>query len=528
MHQDRSAPEPLGDSLHVTVRMAYALQASERYRRFKHRIHDLLENNANPYKKALDAMMILLIFISVVILIREVKNHVADGWLFFNNYVISMIFLTEYLLRLWVHGSASACIIEQYERDLFVQRPFRLFRALGAIVREKLNYMRQPVAIVDLMAIVPFFHEMRLLRIFIIFRVFKLFRYTKSLRQLLSILSSKRFELLTLLIFASIVVFVSGVMIYIMEANNPDSRINTLYEALYWSVVTISTVGYGDFVPATNEGRAVAMVVIITGIAVLSFSTSIVVSAFTEQMDEVVRTKTIQDARALSEFYLLCGYSEIGVLVARRLRARGRKVVVIDRDEDAVRRAKEQGLIALRGDPGSLESYKALKIDFARQVLCVLCLDESDIANVSTALTLRAMHKGVRILSVLEHEANRKRLKLAGIHEVLYAQEMVGLVAGEFGGKPVAFEAIHALSSEQSEVVTDEITLDEHVARRLGSIDALHVKPFRIVLLGVYDLQGRRFHFNPPKGFALQGGHILIVMGIAHLIREFKADLHLR
>jgi voltage-gated potassium channel len=240
------------------------------------------------------------------------------------------------MLRVWVYSDNSKLIIKRYEHDEFLQRDFDIFDALKEIVLVKYAYISSLSAIIDVLAIMPFFHELRLLRIFILFRVFKLFRYTKSLRHLLSVLTHKKFELLTLLMFAAIVVFVSGILIYIMEANNPESPIDTLFEAFYWSVVTISTVGYGDFVPKTEAGQVVAMFIIVSGIAVLSFSTSIVVSACTERMDDIVENKLIEDISSLKQFYLICDYTQTAQQVASKLRRNGKNVVVLDRDEQKI------------------------------------------------------------------------------------------------------------------------------------------------------------------------------------------------
>ena len=190
-------------------------------------------------------------------------------------------------MRIWIYSDNSRIIVDQYEKDQMLQREFRFGHMLSKIFRTKFEYVRSVTAIIDLLAIVPFFHEIRLLRIFILFRVFKLFRYAQSLRTFGSVLATKKFEFITLLMFASIVIFISSVLIYVMEANNPDSPIDTLFESFYWAVVTISTVGFGDITPVTDAGRFVAMIIIIAGVAVLSFTTSIIVSAFTENLDEI-------------------------------------------------------------------------------------------------------------------------------------------------------------------------------------------------------------------------------------------------
>ncbi len=505
----------------LIVDTAYGLLASDGYQRRKAFFRNLLDNNEYPLKRYFDYMMIILIFMSVMILIREVKYPVNDIWRFFNNFVISIIFLTEYLLRFWISSDNSRIIVAQYEKDTMLQRKFRLGHALKKILNAKWDYVRSVTAIIDLLAIVPFFHEMRLLRIFILFRVFKLFRYARSLQTFGSVLATKKFEFLTLMMFASIVVFISSVLIYVMEANNPDSPIDTLYEAFYWSIVTISTVGFGDITPVTDTGRFVAMVIIIAGIAVLSFTTSIVVSAFTEKLDEIKDIKTIDDVAKMKRFYLICGYEDVAHQVALKLRRSGRRVIVMDKDPGCIKRAKEHGLIALPYDPGSLESYGHLKIDFKKQVITVLCLREDDVQNIYTALTIRSMNKEVKILAILMNKQNYKKLQLAGVDDILYTQELIGMIAREFSGKPVAFEAIHALRSEQTSVKIDEISVDERMCKNFTFIRELDYEAYHLLLMGIYKQDKKEFLFNPMGDTIMEEGDILLMIGEKSFIAEF-------
>ncbi|WP_295055034.1 ion transporter [Sulfuricurvum sp.] len=505
------------------VGIAFFLHASPNYRYIKKFAHNLLENTNYPYKKFFDYTMMVLIVISVYILVHHVKYEVKPDWLFFNNYVISVIFLIEYMLRLWVYSDNSKAIIEQYEHDLFLQRPFRVWGVLHRIMMTKMGFVFSPSAIIDLLAIMPFFHEMRLLRVFILFRVFKLFRYAKSLQQFVSILASKKFEFLTLGVFAGVIITVSSVLIYVMEANNPDSKINTLFEAVYWSVVTIFTVGYGDFVPATSEGRMVAMVIIVAGIAVISFATSIVVSAFTEKLDEIKEDKLIDDVSKFDQFYLICGYSPLTAQVAHRFIKNGNQVVILESNHKKVAEAQKDGLLALTFDPASLHSYHALRIDFETQVISVILLEESDVLNVYTALTIREMSKSIKMLSILLHHENRRKLSLAGINEIVYTQELIGLMSKEVSGRPVAFEVIHALRSENSGVFIEEIVLDDLMAGQFFDTTKLSMFHKRLIVLGVYKQSSQSFFFNPSNTLIIDAGDVVIVVGTRSLIDEFKA-----
>jgi voltage-gated potassium channel len=505
---------------------AYYLDTSKSYQKRKRFFYNILENEKNKYKKYIDLFMVFLIFISVAVLIREVKHHINDYLLFFSNYVISFIFFVEYILRLWVSSSVSKIIVNRAEHDSFLHRDVNLYKAFKEVLHVKLLYMLKPKVIIDFFAILPFFHELRLLRIFILFRVFKLFRYAKSFQTLSSVLATKKFEFLTLGIFASVVIFVSSVLIYVMEGNNPNSPINTFYEAIYWAIVTISTVGYGDIIPVSHEGRFVAMLVIMAGIAVLAFTTSLFVSAFTEKLDEIKEVKTIEDVSKLKKFYLICGYEQVAREVARKLSNNGNRVIVIDENTERIALAKKDGYSALNYNPGRVDSYEKLNIDMEKQVKAILCLREDDIENVYTALTIRSFNKNVFILSLLINNSNRKKLNFAGINSIVYPQELVGLITKELVGKPVAFEVIHELRSETADVKIDELGITQRIAENFATVSELGNKDFRVVLLGIYKHKTDHFLFNPLDSTLLEVGDYLLVIGYEVFILEFEKYLH--
>jgi len=512
----------------LIIDAAYALQTSKSYQAKKQFFKNLLENNKYKYKKYVDIFMMSLIFMSVAVLIREVKHPIHDYLFYFNSYVISIIFLIEYLLRFWIHSSISLIIVNRAEHDSLLSRDVKLFRAFKTILKVKASYIFSVTAIIDLLAVMPFFHELRLLRLFILFRVFKLFRYANSFQTLASVLATKKFEFFTLAIFASIVIFVSSVLIYVMEANNPTSPVNTLFDAVYWSIVTISTVGYGDVTPITSEGRVVAMIVITAGIAVLAFTTSLVVSAFTEKLDEIREVKTVEDITKLKHLYLVCGYEKVAQDVVKKLIKRHNSVIILDDDAARVEAAKKDGFTALNYDPGKVESYKKLHINMQTQVKAVLCLRESDVANVYSALTIRSINKEVPILSLLLEESNRKKLQFAGINTIVYPQELVGLITKELVGQPVAFEVIHELRSENSSVHIRELAVTQRIIDSFATVGELGNKKFRVVLLGIYKKDTGHFYFNPLDETFIENGDFLLVIGNKIFIKEFELYLHKR
>jgi voltage-gated potassium channel len=325
--------------------------------------------------------------------------------------------------------------------------------------------------------------------------------------------------------FASMVIFVSSVLIYVMEANNPQSPIKTLYEAFYWSIVTISTVGYGDVVAVSNEGRFVAVIVILAGIAVLAFTTSLFVSAFTEKLEDIKESKTIQDVSRTKKVYIICGYENIAKEVAKKLLDAKFNLIIMDSSHERVENAKKDGFRALNYNPGSVDSYKKLNVDLSTQVKAILCLREDDVENVYTALTVRSICDDVYIMSILINKTNKKMLINSGVNELLYDKEFVGLVAKEYVGQPVAFEAIHALRSEDSVINIEEIVLTERIISSFATVKSLNNIDFRVVLLGIHKKSSKRFFFNPIDSTLLEVGDYLVVIGNYMFIKEFVNHL---
>ena len=136
-------------------------------------------------------------------------------------------------------------------------------------------------------------------------------------------------------------------------------------------------------------------------------------------------------------------------------------------------------------------------------------------------MTVRSIDKKVFIISLLINNANRKKLLYSGVNELLYDKEFVGLVAREYVGQPVAFEAIHAIRSEDSLIKIDEITVTERIVYNFATVAELENVRFRVVLLGVQKKSFSRFLFNPLDNTILEPGDVLLVVGNYMFIREF-------
>ena len=150
-------------------------------------------------------------------------------------------------------------------------------------------YPFTPMAIIDLVSILPAFivlnpawRALRVLRLFRLVRAFKLFRYSKSMNAIAAVFSKQKQSLLIVLGLAIGYVLVSALIIFNVE---PDT-FGSFFDAVYWAVVSLTTVGYGDLYPQTEIGRFIAMLSSLMGIAVVALPAGIITAGLLEEISE--------------------------------------------------------------------------------------------------------------------------------------------------------------------------------------------------------------------------------------------------
>lgn len=229
------------------------------------RIYDIIEiaGENDRISSMYDVGMIVVIIASMVPLTFKDSYPVFD----FINAISTFIFVADYLLRL-------------ITADLKLKR--------GAI--SFVIYPFTPMAVIDLLAILPFFMSMfaglrlvkllRLFRAFRVFRSFKMFRYAKSIRIIVNVMKAQRGPLLAVCSLAIGYVLISALVIFNVE---PDT-FETFFDAVYWATVSLTTMGYGDIYPVTTIGRLVTMVSSFVGIAIVALPAGIITAGYMDEL----------------------------------------------------------------------------------------------------------------------------------------------------------------------------------------------------------------------------------------------------
>ncbi|WP_338792592.1 ion transporter [Bernardetia sp. MNP-M8] len=268
------------------------------YSTFRIRIYTIIERGEKHDKKSVyfDYFIIILVLLSVISTIWESHSTKIGGkdykvfFDFFEFFSIA-IFTIEYLLRLWT-------------------APLKYPHL--STWKAYLKYIFSFIALIDLLAILPFYlpflgvedlRLLRMMRLLRLLRVFKLNRYSRALNLVSDVLKEKGEELVTTVFFALILLLVSSTLMYYVEHETNPEGFPNIIATLWWAVVTLTTVGYGDVVPVTMLGKILNGATALIGIGVVALPTSILSAGFLEKVEE--RKKAEKEAKKQIEKQLL-------------------------------------------------------------------------------------------------------------------------------------------------------------------------------------------------------------------------------
>lgn len=244
------------------------------YNNLQNKLHD------SWFSRYVDYFLILLILTNVAAVIAES----VDVWYYpyqlyfqmFEHFSI-VVFATEYLLRLW-------SIAEKDPR----QNPWRL----------RWEWAKSPGALIDLIAVAPAFLnfyvsiDLRFLRVLRLFRLLKLTRYFASMRILLVVLSKERGSFQAVIFILIILIVTASSGIYLVENQAQPEVFESIPKSMWWAVVTLTTVGYGDVVPMTTAGKILGAIITILGVGLAALPAGILATGLANELSQ--RKETLE------------------------------------------------------------------------------------------------------------------------------------------------------------------------------------------------------------------------------------------
>ena len=241
----------------------------------KRRVYEVLELAApgDHLSRACDIFLVTLICANILALILgsvETVKEVAPRAFSLFEAVSVGIFTVEYLLRVW-----------SYTEDPRYAHPFR----------GRIRFILSPIQIMDLLAILPFFlHaflglDLRALRaVRLLGRAARLSRYFSGLWTLGGVLWAKRYEMFTVMLVLLVMLVLASSLMYFAENHAQSEVFSSIPASMWWTIVTLTTVGYGDVTPVTPVGRLLAGVIAILGIGFFALPAGILGSGFLEEV----------------------------------------------------------------------------------------------------------------------------------------------------------------------------------------------------------------------------------------------------
>lgn len=247
------------------------------YQKVKQRTYEILElaPPGDLASRIFDIFIMTLIFLNLIAVALET---VESFWLQYHVYLeyfelfSVIVFTIEYVLRIW-----SCTVVEDFQ----------------APVKGRIKFILTPLALIDLLAILPFYLPLlisdlrfvRSLRLFRLLRILKLGRYNESLKTLGYVIKSKKEDLIVIFSTVLILLFLASSMIYFVEHDAQPEAFPSIPESMWWGVITLTTVGYGDVYPVTLLGKLMAAMLAILGIGLFALPAGILASGFAEEVE---------------------------------------------------------------------------------------------------------------------------------------------------------------------------------------------------------------------------------------------------
>ena len=262
------------------------------YRSTKEMVHGLLHPEivgSKNWDKVINVFIIALIILNVLAVILETVTPYSDEpheKKFFHVFelVSVIIFTIEYVLRVW------SCNHDPKYRHS---------------IKGRIKYMLSPGALIDLVAILPFylrvfividFRVFRMLRLMRLFRLFRLTAYMKAAQAIKNIFKRRKNELILSLVLVIFLIIFASCIIYFAEHEHKDNgvKFNSIPATIWWAVVTLTTTGYGDMYPVTTLGKAMAGVIMLTGVAFFALPAGIITAGFLEEFRKNKKTSSVK------------------------------------------------------------------------------------------------------------------------------------------------------------------------------------------------------------------------------------------
>jgi voltage-gated potassium channel len=286
-----------------------------------------------------------------------------------------------------------------------------------------------------------------------------------------------------------------------------------LLEALYMTVITITTVGFGEVRTVSEPGRVFTVILIFTGMGIMAYTLGIVAQIMVEFQvrDLIGRRKLGLKLKNIKDHYILCGYGRIGEVIAHELKANGSPLLVIDQDPQSKEKLRSHDIPYIIDDATSDDVLMEAGIMRAKGLVTVVL---SDADNLFITMTARGMNPGLFILSRADQGATEKKLLRAGANKVVMPYQIGGLRMVHTILRPAVTDFFDfAMQDKNIALKMEELKVQEK-----SPLNGVHLKDsgirqdMNVIIVAIRDKEGN-MSFNPSSNVAMEAGTTLIALG---------------
>ena len=297
----------------------------------------------------------------------------------------------------------------------------------------------------------------------------------------------------------------------------------TLVDALYMTIITITTVGFGEVHPLTDASKIFTIFMILTSISIYGYLVSVVSEYLsnTTLMEALRTTKILKQIDSLEGHTIVCGYGRNGRQAAFKLKNHKKSCVVIEKSPELLKEIEEDGFLCVEGDATDDTSLLHAGIEKAKSLITAL---PSDADNLYVVLSSRQLNANTTIVSRANNESSQHKLKIAGADNIIMPDKIGGDHMAALLVTPDLVEFVNRISLDgESSANLEEIAVEdlpkEYLLKSIRDLDLR--KKTGCSVIGFVTGDGE-YIINPSSDMVLQPKSNLILLGRPDQIVKIK------